>query len=298
MDGSPVARQGPVLCAGHVNWDVTLRVDRLPSADGEARIEAQRQSSGGSAANVAVVLAGLETDPALLGSVGTDEHGLLARHELEASGVETHLVDVGGQTTVKYLVVDGEGEVFVLGNEGVNEAFEATDLPADRLDSVSHLHLTSQSPETAARLASDASDAGVVVSFDPGRRITDRNYGEVLRQTDILFCNEREAEAVAADGLLAAVTRVVVKHGAGGAEVRADGDVIEHPGFAVDPVDSAGAGDAFAGGFLAARVRGDDVRSALAVGNACGALAARTTGARLRVDWRDVRALLDIGGSA
>ena len=97
-----------VICAGHVNWDVTLRVEGLPVTDGEARITDQCQSGGGSASNAAVVLAGLEVSTALLGSVGRDEHGWFARRELEETGVETLLVeDPERETSVKYLVVDG-----------------------------------------------------------------------------------------------------------------------------------------------------------------------------------------------
>jgi len=77
----------PVLTAGHVNWDVTLRVDRLPQPDGEASIRSQRQSGGGSAANVAAALAGLDVDTGLIGSVGDDDNGLLAHRELEAAGI-------------------------------------------------------------------------------------------------------------------------------------------------------------------------------------------------------------------
>jgi len=284
-----------VICAGHVNWDVTLRVDDLPPADGEACITEQRQSGGGSASNAAVVFAGLDHRPTLLGSVGADEHGWLARRELEAAGVDTELVETNGhQTSVKYLIVDDAGEVMVLGNDGANEAFTAADLPDGALTEADHLHLTGQAPATAARLATLATDADVPVSFDPGRRLHERDYTETLPNVDVLFCNEREATVAAEERHHSAVDTVVVKLGSGGAEVRtADGTVI-HPGFAVDPVDTTGAGDAFAAGFVAGGKDGDD-EYALAVGNACGALAARTTGARSHVSWRDVEALLDIG---
>ena len=63
-----------VVCAGHVNWDVTLRVEALPEPDGEAAIVEQSGSTGGSAANVARVLAGLGVDPIIVGSVGADGH--------------------------------------------------------------------------------------------------------------------------------------------------------------------------------------------------------------------------------
>jgi ribokinase len=284
-----------VVCAGHVNWDVTLQVDRLPDPDGEACIAEQQQSGGGSASNVAVALAGLDADPLLLGSVGRDEHGWLARRELNLAGVETALVEADGETAVKYLVVDESGELVVLGNDGANEAYTPADLPAGAIEEADRLHLTSQAPETAAELAERAADAGVPVSFDPGRRLADRDYSGTLRHTDVLFCNEREAEVLRESGQADAVGTLVIKQGSGGATaVTPDGDYA-HPGFAVDPVDTTGAGDAFAAGYLAASQEG--TAHALAVGNACGALAARETGARLDIGWRDVEALLDIGPS-
>ena len=283
-----------VLCAGHVNWDVTLQVDRLPGPDGEACIVDQRQSGGGSASNVAVLLAGLDVETTLLGSVGADEYGWLAARELDRAGVETVLVETERATAVKYLVVDEDGEVMVLGNDGANEAFAADDLETGTLAETDRLHLTGQRPSTAAELARRASDAGCPVSFDPGRRLDERDYEPVLAHTDLLLLNDREADLAVEAGLLSAVDRVVVKHGAGGAEVHTDDGTVTHPGFAVDPVDTTGAGDAFAAGFLTAQLSGSD-DYALAVGNACGALAARTAGARLHASWRDVEALLDVG---
>jgi ribokinase len=286
-----------VICAGHVNWDVTLQVDRLPDPDGEACIADQYQSGGGSASNVAVALAGLAASPLLLGSVGRDEYGWLARRELDSAGVETALVETDGETAVKYLVVDDAGELMMFGNDGANEAYAASDLSSGQLSAADHLHLTSQRPETAAELARAADEAGLTVSFDPGRRLAHRAYDETVHRSDLLFCNEREATLLREDGLADAVSTLVIKQGSGGATAF-DGDrEVSHPGFAVDPVDTTGAGDAFAAGFLVARADGDAIERALAVGNACGALAARTPGARVQVEWRDVDALLDIGPS-
>ncbi len=59
----------------------------------------------------------------------------------------------------------------MLGNDGANEAFNASDLPAETLAEADHLHLTGQNPTTAATLARDAAAADVPVSFDPGRRL-------------------------------------------------------------------------------------------------------------------------------
>jgi ribokinase len=286
-----------VVCAGHVNWDVTLRVDRLPAADGESRIRGQRSGGGGSAANVAAALAGLSVPAGVVGAVGDDEHGHLARRELTAADVDPdHLLSVDGEaTTVKYLLVDADGEVAVLGNVGANEAVGPDDVDPDYVADADHLHLTSQRPETAAALAEAAVDADLRVSFDPGRRLADREFDRTLELADVVFLNDREAEALLDEQPAPAVGRrvVVVKHGAGGAEVRTpDGDY-RHPGFDVEPVDTTGAGDAFAAGYVATRLDGGDHEHALEFANACGALAARAEGARSTPGRAEVERFLE-----
>jgi ribokinase len=283
-----------VICAGHVNWDITLRVDRLPEVDGEAVIQQQTGAGGGSAANVAVALAGLRLPVSLLGSVGDDDHGRAARQELTGTGVDCDPLQTvaEGKTAVKYLVVDGAGELMVLGQTGVNEAFRSGHLPDETLSDADVLHLTSQHPETAARLAERASEAGVTVSFDPGRRLGQRDYAETLARADVVFLNDREAATALDECAQQGAETLVLKHGPRGAEVRTPSETFTHPGFAVETVDTTGAGDAFAAGFLASRLRNDDYDEALAVANACGALAAQSSGARLDISWTAVSELV------
>ncbi|WP_132057899.1 carbohydrate kinase family protein [Halorussus amylolyticus] len=296
-----------VVTAGHVNWDVTLRVDALPVPDGEARIDSQRRSGGGSAANVAVALSGMEFETGLVGSVGDDDTGLLARRELRDAGVDcTHLLEVeDAETTTKYLIVDEGGEVMVLGNEGANEAVAPADVTPEYVEGARHLHLTSQRPDTAAELARVATEAGVTVSFDPGRRLADRDFAAALAHSDVVFLNDREARTILDDDLEAPASElhgrvVVIKHGEDGARVDTPDGSYSHPGFDAEAVDTTGAGDAFAAGFLAVLVRGDnpvgpdaDYERALEFANACGALAAMEDGARTAPTWEDVQAFLD-----
>ncbi|KTG09216.1 sugar kinase [Haloprofundus marisrubri] len=283
-----------VICAGHVNWDVTLRVDHLPEPDGEAAIEAQSGAGGGSAANVAGGLAGLNVATDIFGSIGDDGHGADVEAELADAGVDCEtLVRADGPTAVKYLVVAADGRVMVLGRDGVNEAFSATDLPAERLAAADHLHLTSHDPETAAALVDRAHEVDVSVSFDPGRRVGDRGFEAALDGADVVFLNDREAAAALDADLSPRGRTLVLKHGPRGAEVRTPTETYTHPGFAVDTVDTTGAGDAFAAGFLACRLDGDNYDRALAVANACGALAASALGARTTLDWTAVDRLLD-----
>jgi ribokinase len=296
-----------VITAGHVNWDVTLRVDALPDPDGEARIDSQHRSGGGSAANVAVALAGMEFDAGVVGSVGDDDYGLLARRELESAGVDcSRLLAVEtAETTTEDLVVDADGEVMVLGNDGANEAVAPDDVDPEYVAGADHLHLTSQRPDTAAELARVATEAGVTVSFDPGRRLAERDFAEALARADVVFLNDREARAILDDELDHPAAElhgrvVVVKQGEDGARVDTPEASVAHPGFDADAVDTTGAGDAFAAGFLAVLLRAGDVlgpdadyERALEFANACGALAAMEEGARTAPSFEDVEAFLD-----
>ena len=310
-DTRPCRRRAAVtvLCAGHINWDVTIHVDSLPEPDGEVAIRRRIQSGGGSAANVAAGLVGLDVTAALYGSVGGDDTGALALRELDRAGVDCgHVfIDSGATTSVKYLVVDETGEVMVFSNGGANESFCTETISADLLGGVDHLHLTSQCPEMASRLATLASDLGLSVSFDPGRRVADRAYDEALASTDLLFVNQREADLVADAGVLSptepAELMVVIKHGGDGATVYTPAGETTHEGFDVEAVDLTGAGDAFAAGFLATTVDGGRslestneataYTDALAVGNACGAIAAQDVTARSALSWGAVDRLVN-----
>jgi ribokinase len=280
-----------VVCAGHVNWDVTMRVDSLPAPDAESVVEDRRASGGGSAANVAVALAELGVGASLLGSVGTGARGERARDELSAAGVDTGpLQVVEGRTAVKYLLVDGAGEVAVVDDGGVNESFRVDAAPRTLFEDAAVCHLTGQRPDTAAGLAERASAAGLTVSFDPGRRLDGRDYAATIERCDLLFLNRREAGCV---DTVPGDCRVVRKRGADGATLEGSDRLLEHPGYGLEGVDTTGAGDAFAAGFLAARLRGADAERALAVANACGALAATTVGPRAELDRERVRELVD-----
>ena len=277
-----------VVCAGHVNWDVTLCVDRLPAPDDEARARERFESGGGSAANTAVALAALDADARLLGSVGHDDAGQAALDSLRERGVETRVkVTDGEPTTTKYVLVDDDGEVALVGCDGANEALAPADVSPAAFDGADALHLTGQRPDTAVRLAELAADRDIPVSFDPGRRLGDRDYGPVLERANVVFATDRESAGVDFD-----VPWQVTKHGPDGATLDCPEGTLEHPGYGLPSVDSTGAGDAFAAGFLAAWLREADPERSLAVANACGALAASERGPKPPISWTRVEEVL------
>lgn len=277
-----------VLCVGHLNWDIRFRVDRLPTPDDEGRVKRRHESGGGSAANVAVGLARLDRETHFLGSVGDDDRGTNAIVRLEDAGVEPHVRTTTGQTAVKYILVDDAGEVALFGTEGANESFRIEDLPSGVLAGSGALHLTAQPPETAEALARQAPD-DALVSFDPGRRSGDRNYASVFEHVDLLFATTRERRTLDVD-----VPVMVTKRGRDGAAYTGPDGTFEHPGFDIgEAVDTTGAGDAFAAGFLAVWLDDADPERALTTANACGALAASREGPGADLSWERIEMLLD-----
>ncbi|WP_343217260.1 carbohydrate kinase family protein [Halovivax limisalsi] len=285
-----------VLVAGHVNWDVTLRVDHLPVPDGESTIHGERTGPGGSAANVAAALSQLGVDVALYGSVGDDAPGDRIVDALESVGVDctgVHTV-AGCETSRKYLIVDDAGAVSVLGNDGANEALGPSAVDDEAVRRADHVHLTSQRPETARAFASVARRWNRPVSVDPGRRLGDRSYEGTIERADILFLSGREADAIRRRGTEVPAdgerTVVVTEGGDGAVQYGPDGSV-RHAGFDVSPVDTSGAGDAFAAGYLAERARAPTPRALLRFANACGAIAATTDGTQIELSRDRVAAV-------
>jgi sugar/nucleoside kinase (ribokinase family) len=146
--------------------------------------------------------------------------------------------------------------------------------------------------------------AGVPVFFDPGPSIefvSPELWARVLAAADVLLLNMDEARmlcdradpAEAARELLGrGPTTVVLKLGAAGCLVATADQLIEQPGFAIEMVDTVGAGDSFAAAFIAGWLRGGSPRECATLANAMGALTTTRRGAGTRIPPREQ--LLDL----
>jgi sugar/nucleoside kinase (ribokinase family) len=130
---------------------------------------------------------------------------------------------------------------------------------------------------------------GLTTSFDPNTDPSQkwsRSINSVLKYADVLFVNEREATALtgrknkreALKVLSQLVPCAVIKRGARGAIAIRNNEVVAGSGFQVEAVDTTGAGDSFAAGFVSAYVRRYPLAECLRVANACGALSTRKLG--------------------
>jgi sugar/nucleoside kinase (ribokinase family) len=247
-----------------------------------------RLMRGGSAANVAVAAAPRHPTR-FIGRVGDDTLARALVGELEAAGVDV-TVQHDGRTGCIVVLVDAVGERTMITDRGAAAALDAIEpaLTADA-DWV-HLPLYGFASPGSRRAVTDAATRaaadGARVSLDLSSVATLRELGreELARLLDelrpaVVFANEDEARTVAELGL--AVPGVyVVKRGPAPVLIAADGSSIEVPIEPVDDVlDSTGAGDAFAAGYIVAALDGADPRESARAGSVLAMSALRRPGA-------------------
>ena len=284
-----------VVVLGDVMVDVVTRLSGpvAPGSDSPARIGFE---GGGQAANTAAWLAVAGAEVALVARVGDDSAGRAAAEELAALGVETRLaVDGALPTGTCVVLVAPDGERTMFPDAGANGALAGSDLPGDLLAAGSHLHvagyalLRDGSRDAALSAIERARAAGMSVSVDPSSAaLLAGGVGRLGRGVGLLVPNVLEARALAglADGTAAAralaesFPEVVVTLGEEGALWTDGADVVRVAAEPAEVVDTTGAGDAFAAGLLAARLRGDGPEQALSAGCALAARAVASTGAR------------------
>jgi ribokinase len=287
-----------LVVLGDVMVDVVCRLDGpiALGSDAPARIEF---GYGGSAANVsawAAAARGAGPAPLLAGRIGADERGRAAGAALRAAGVDTRLaVDPELPTGTCVVLVGPDGERSMVPDPGANDRLAGEDLPDDVLAEDAHLHLTGYTlvrdgSRAAGRAAiRRAQERGMSVSVDPSSAaLLSPAFVEELDGVGLLLPNAEEAAVLSGEEdperaalfLAARIPEVIVTLGVAGALWTDGGRVCVVDAEAARPVDTTGAGDAFAAGFLMARLSGAAPEEALREGCRLAAVAVRTPGAR------------------
>jgi ribokinase len=251
----PRSTRSRVVVLGDLMADVVTAHDGPIAAgsDTAAKIELR---PGGSAANVAAWLARAGADVTLIGRVGTDAAADVALGGL--NGIDLRITrDPERATGTCVVLVAPGGERTMLPDPGANDRLAIADLPDDVFEGgtlhVSGYVLLRHGSRSAALTALDrAREAGMKISVDPASAAplaNDPVFLDRITPIDLLFPNEDEAAVL---GPQLKVPEVVITRGARGATWTNGFETAQERAVPVDVVDTTGAGDAFAAGFLSA----------------------------------------------
>jgi sugar/nucleoside kinase (ribokinase family) len=295
-----------VVCLGAVNLDLSYQVDDIDaflrqwgdsglSRGGEAALAAGEetrlhellshfarplgQGGGGQAANTAFALAKMGVPTALLGRVGADDAGEFLKESLTGVNLD-HLVQAGDSGRA-YILIDPEGERTILVAPNTNDDLSEEDIPWELVAGAEYVHFTSFAGHgplmVQGRLARRLPD-GPHLSLDPGELYARQGWlaiEDILDHLETLIVTE--AEWAMLGGEMGRHPNwgpplIVIKRGAKGARLL---NPLRHLDFPVEffgrPVDTLGAGDVFAAGYIAGRWGGLHVNAAVRLGNRAAA---------------------------
>jgi sugar/nucleoside kinase (ribokinase family) len=253
------------------------------------------RTRGGSAANVAMFGALTGTRSRFIGQVGNDNLGEQLCASLRGSGVDVCTV-ADGRTGSIVVVVQPNGERTFLTDRGV--ASELSVFNAQHLAGVSIVHVPTYSlaldplATTAVQYIRAARAAGALISVDASSTSVLRDYGidrysELIASIspDIFLCNNDEAALLNIDSEhpMPGAELTVIKRGALPVTVVTAAGVVTEVATppVVNIVDTTGAGDAFAAGFLPVYATSRNIKDSITNGNLIAARVLRSPGATL-----------------
>jgi sugar/nucleoside kinase (ribokinase family) len=286
-----------IVVVGELNVDLVLRGDVAPTfGQVEKWIESATLTIGSSSAIFACGAARLGLRVAFLGKVGQDEFGQFLMRALAAHGIALEGVVTAPalKTGLSVILSRRDGDRAILTYAGSIPALRYDELDWAVIARARHLHLGSFFLLDALRpdvpqLFAGARERGLTVSldtnYDPSEQWKDY-VDETMAQVDLFLPNETELRGItgmdsAEEGLTrlaARVPTVAVKLGARGAMAQCGAERVLAPSFAVEVVDTTGAGDSFDAGFVYGQLAGWDLARSLRLGVVCGALSTRAAG--------------------
>jgi sugar/nucleoside kinase (ribokinase family) len=226
-----------------------------------------------------------------LGGVGDDPEGRDSIESLRSEGIDVTGVRIrpGGLTQRAFIIVNEKtGERTILWGRSDDMMLRADEIDDDLITSGRLLHTDAQEPHAAARAATVARRAGMPVLADletirPG-------LDSFLPLADVLIASAEFPEAATGAATLEESSRIleertngaliIVTLGDRGAVARIEGRLHRFPTYAIDAVDTNGAGDVFHGAFAAACIAGLDLPDAVDFSNAVAAMKCRQLGGR------------------
>lgn len=293
-----------ITVVGSFNMDLFIEAPRFP-APGETLFGKNfRRAPGGKGANQAYTIARMGQPAAMIGALGKDAFGEEMAANLKSVGVDTSGVVWRGDVAsgVGLVTLDPSGQNQIIVANGANDTLAADDVRKQSAlikkssALVAQLETPLESVEAALSLARDAGIPAILnpAPFSPVPDV-------LLALCDWIIPNEIEAgklsgievrddktaaRAAAKIRKLSNCPNILVTLGANGVWMDTPHHSLHVPGFAVEAVDTVGAGDTFIGAWVTKLVEGADIREAVRFGCAAAAIAVTRRGAQASIPTR------------
>lgn len=247
-----------VVSVGTCNMDFILKVPQFVELDGEMYIEEIKKIPGGSALNFAIKTSSNGLNSGIIAKIGKDYYGEIIFDKLSKNGVEISRIEkIDNSTGMAFISVDGHGKRSIYSFMGANEELTLSKEDFEYIKSAEITHLNGTYWEVAYAAAKNAN----ILSFAPGALLSTFGLDKlepVLSNTDILFLNEKEVKILTGlelnrgiDTLIEnGIPLVVITLGDKGSILHNQKEIIKCPAKSVQVLDTTGAGDAFAAGFI------------------------------------------------
>lgn len=285
-----------ITCIGTMNYDSKAHAKEVLQ-NGTANPVEISESCGGVARNIAENLARLGISASLVSCVGNDKAGMWVMEETKLSGVDTSLVNVlpDVRTGSYTAVLDMEGDMYIaLANLDINKYITPKMIEA----SWSHIIATDAvfidtnvSAESLSYVINRCRDEKIKLYLDPVSLSDAEKLPDNLSGIDTIFPNRKEAEFLSGVSAIRSVedckqaaaaikkkgaANVIITLGDKGIFYSVTGEEEMIHGKELEVVDTTGAGDAFAAGYIYGRVQGFSSREACELGMESSALTLQT----------------------
>ncbi len=283
-------RSFDIVGVGYTALDYLGVVPRLPDENAKLEIRDFTIQGGGPAATAMVAARRLGATAALVAKVGGDEFGRRMLDELRAEGVDCSSVAVepGASSQFAFIMVNGStADRTILWTRGTVSRLRPDEVDLDVVGSARGLLVDDLEPAAALAAAKHARARGIPVLIDAGS--LREGVADLLPHCDYIIASERFAARICGSSDPRAALEALdafgpkacgVTLGERGCVALAGGRVVESPGFAVDAVDTTGAGDVFHAAFLFGVIEGWDIERCCVFANAVAALKCRRLGGR------------------
>ena len=266
-------------------------------------------SSGGSAANTINGLAGLGASTAFIGTVGNDKYGNYFIEDLQKNNVEPIILKSDNDSGISIAFVSPDSERTMATYLGAALELSADVLNEDWFKGYEYLHIEGYlvlNHDLITKAAKFAKNNGVQISLDLASYNVVEDNLEFLKDfinnyVDIIFANEEEATSFtgkepedALDELAGYSDIAIVKVGKHGSFIKCGSEKVGIDPIQANAVDTTGAGDAYAAGFLYGLSNNSDLKTCGNIGAVLSGKVIEEIGAKLSDEkWKEVKTRID-----